>query len=88
MPKSSPQRGWCPILNPIPSLPPELMLQLGRTSRWVYHDQVSKTAPSGEYVTTGASIIRGKKNFLLPGQLQVVIFGYGFFLSARLMGIR
>lgn len=27
---------------------------------WVYHDQVSKTAPSGEYLTTGSFMIRGK----------------------------
>ncbi|GFO00472.1 nuclear export mediator factor nemf, partial [Plakobranchus ocellatus] len=27
---------------------------------WVYHDQVSKTAPSGEYLSTGSFMIRGK----------------------------
>ena len=27
---------------------------------WVKHDQVSKTAPTGEYLTTGAFMIRGK----------------------------
>jgi predicted ribosome quality control (RQC) complex YloA/Tae2 family protein len=26
---------------------------------WVKHDQVSKTAPTGEYITTGAFMIRG-----------------------------
>lgn len=26
---------------------------------WVNHDQVSKTAPSGEYLTTGSFMIRG-----------------------------
>ena len=26
---------------------------------WVNHDQVSKTAPTGEYITTGAFMIRG-----------------------------
>jgi len=36
---------------------------------WVYPHQVSKTAPSGEYLTTGSFIIRGKKNFLPPVQL-------------------
>ena len=36
---------------------------------WVYHHQVSKTAPSGEYLTTGSFMIRGKKNFLPPAQL-------------------
>ncbi|KAF7457305.1 Nuclear export mediator factor Nemf [Cryptosporidium felis] len=38
---------------------------------WVYPDQVSKTAPSGEYLTTGSFIIRGKKNFLPPLKLEM-----------------
>jgi hypothetical protein len=42
---------------------------------WVYHDQVSKVAPTGEYLTTGAFMVRGKKNFLPPTQLVV---GFGF----------
>ena len=37
--------------------------------------QVSKTAPSGEYLTAGSFMIRGKKNFLLPSQL---VLGFGF----------
>ncbi|OCL12635.1 hypothetical protein AOQ84DRAFT_333943 [Glonium stellatum] len=36
---------------------------------WVNSDQVSKTAPTGEYLTTGGFMIRGKKNFLPPAQL-------------------
>jgi predicted ribosome quality control (RQC) complex YloA/Tae2 family protein len=36
---------------------------------WVNSDQVSKTAPTGEYLTTGGFMIRGKKNFLPPSQL-------------------
>ncbi|KAI4847218.1 hypothetical protein E4T44_04638, partial [Aureobasidium sp. EXF-8845] len=36
---------------------------------WVNADQVSKTAPTGEYLTTGGFMIRGKKNFLPPAQL-------------------
>ncbi|EDQ92617.1 uncharacterized protein MONBRDRAFT_628, partial [Monosiga brevicollis MX1] len=31
---------------------------------WVHHDQVSKTAPAGEYLSTGSFMIRGKKNYL------------------------
>ncbi|CAF0941684.1 unnamed protein product [Adineta steineri] len=31
---------------------------------WVKHDQVSKSAPTGEYITTGAFMIRGKRNYL------------------------
>lgn len=41
---------------------------------WVSSDQVTKTAPSGEYLTTGSFMIRGKKNFLPPCQL---IMGFG-----------
>lgn len=36
---------------------------------WVNSDQVSKTAPTGEYLTTGGFMVRGKKNFLPPAQL-------------------
>jgi predicted ribosome quality control (RQC) complex YloA/Tae2 family protein len=36
---------------------------------WVNSDQVSKTTPTGEYLTTGGFMIRGKKNFLPPSQL-------------------
>ncbi|PRD24469.1 UNVERIFIED_CONTAM: Nemf [Trichonephila clavipes] len=42
---------------------------------WVYSNQVSKTAPSGEYLTTGSFMIRGKKNYLPPAYL---IMGFGF----------
>ncbi|CAI9730241.1 Hypothetical predicted protein [Octopus vulgaris] len=41
---------------------------------WVYHDQVSKTAPTGEYLTTGSFMIRGKKNYLPPSYL---VYGFG-----------
>lgn len=33
---------------------------------WVHAHQVSKTAPSGEYLSTGSFMIYGKKNFLPP----------------------
>lgn len=46
---------------------------------WVYHDQVSKTAPSGEYLTTGSFMVRGKKNYLPPSYLV-----YGFALLFKL----
>ncbi|KAL4238275.1 hypothetical protein ACF0H5_002987 [Mactra antiquata] len=41
---------------------------------WVYPSQVSKTAPSGEYLTTGSFMIRGKKNYLPPSYL---VYGFG-----------
>jgi hypothetical protein len=45
---------------------------------WVYASQVSKTAPSGEYLSTGSFVVRGKKNFLPPSQL---IYGFGFLFA-------
>jgi len=36
---------------------------------WVYSDQVSKTAQTGEYLVTGSFVVRGKKNFLPPNPL-------------------
>lgn len=42
---------------------------------WVYGHQVSKSAPTGEYLSTGSFMIRGKKNYLLPEHLQ---FGFSF----------
>lgn len=42
---------------------------------WVWGDQVSKTAPTGEYLSTGSFMIRGKKNFLPPSHL---ILGLAF----------
>lgn len=38
---------------------------------WVHADQVSKTAPSGEYLTTGSFMIRGKKNYIQPSRLEM-----------------
>lgn len=38
---------------------------------WVHADQVSKTAPAGEYLTTGSFMIRGKKNFIPPSRLEM-----------------
>lgn len=40
----------------------------------MHHDQVSKSAPTGEYLTTGSFMIRGKKNYLTHSQL---IMGLG-----------
>ena len=47
---------------------------------WVESHQVSKTAPSGEYLTVGSFMIRGKKSFLPPTQLEMglgVLFRLG-----------
>ncbi|KAL2435376.1 Ribosome quality control complex subunit 2 [Exophiala dermatitidis] len=41
---------------------------------WVNAEQVSKTAPTGEYLATGGFIIRGHKNLLPPSQL---LLGFG-----------
>merc|ERR1712131_74088 len=47
---------------------------MGTSAWWVHAQQVSKTAPSGEYLTTGSFMIRGKKNYLPPSHL---IMGIG-----------
>lgn len=51
------------------------------TSAWyVEAHQVSKTAPTGEYLTVGSFMIRGKKNYLPPSQLEMglgVLFRLG-----------
>lgn len=40
----------------------------------MHHDQVSRTAPTGEFLTAGSFMIRGKKNFLPSVQL---LLGFG-----------
>jgi len=47
---------------------------------WVESHQVSKTAPTGEFLTVGSFMIRGKKNFLPRCQLEMglaVLFRLG-----------
>ncbi|KAJ9155622.1 DUF814 domain-containing protein [Pleurostoma richardsiae] len=46
----------------------------GMGAWWVPADQVSKSAPTGEYLPTGSFMVRGKKNFLPPAQL---LLGFG-----------
>ncbi|CAI5707598.1 unnamed protein product [Peronospora farinosa] len=38
---------------------------------WVHASQVSKTAPTGTYLTTGSFMVRGKKNFIQPSRLEM-----------------
>lgn len=38
-------------------------------THFLFYSKVSKTAPSGEYLTTGSFMIRGKKNYLPPSYL-------------------
>ncbi|PKA52704.1 hypothetical protein AXF42_Ash001685 [Apostasia shenzhenica] len=52
---------------------------------WVYPHQVTKTAPTGEYLTVGSFMIRGKKNFLPPHPL-VMGFGILFRLDESSLG--
>merc|ERR1719270_885591 len=76
-----------PSINPVP---PKTLNEAGQfavcfsaawdskvltAAYWVTPDQVSKTAPSGEYLTVGSFMIRGKKNFLPPATL---IMGFAF----------
>uniref|UniRef100_A0AAY4BTZ8 Ribosome quality control complex subunit NEMF n=1 Tax=Denticeps clupeoides TaxID=299321 RepID=A0AAY4BTZ8_9TELE len=81
----------CVIKNPTgESIPPRTLTEAGTmavcysaawdarvitSAWWVHHHQVSKTAPTGEYLTTGSFMIRGKKNFLPPSYL---IMGFSF----------
>ncbi|EKX72725.1 hypothetical protein BEWA_012840 [Theileria equi strain WA] len=49
-------------------------------SWWVYHHQVSKTPPTGEFVPQGSFVIRGKKNYIQPQKLEMgltVVFHIG-----------
>jgi hypothetical protein len=41
---------------------------------WVNADQVSKSAPTGEFLPMGSFMVRGKKNFLPPARLEL---GFG-----------
>uniref|UniRef100_A0A1J3J1R1 Nuclear export mediator factor Nemf n=1 Tax=Noccaea caerulescens TaxID=107243 RepID=A0A1J3J1R1_NOCCA len=52
---------------------------------WVYPHQVTKTAPTGEYLTVGSFMIRGKKNFLPPAPL-IMGFGLLFRLDESSLG--
>uniref|UniRef100_A0A2P2KC88 Nuclear export mediator factor Nemf n=2 Tax=Rhizophora mucronata TaxID=61149 RepID=A0A2P2KC88_RHIMU len=52
---------------------------------WVYPHQVTKTAPTGEYLTVGSFMIRGKKNFLPPHPL-IMGFGLLFRLDESSLG--
>ncbi len=40
---------------------------------WVFKDQVSSTAESGEYLAKGSFVVRGKKNFVRHAMLQVAV---------------
>ena len=41
---------------------------------WVYPSQVSKTPESGEFVSTGSWIVRGKRNYLFDLGLKLAIY--------------
>eukprot|EP01102_Stenamoeba_stenopodia_P015841 TRINITY_DN546_c0_g1_i1.p1 TRINITY_DN546_c0_g1~~TRINITY_DN546_c0_g1_i1.p1 ORF type:complete len:1148 (-),score=396.63 TRINITY_DN546_c0_g1_i1:62-3505(-) len=81
--------------DPLKPIPPSTLLQAGcltvcrsaawsskvvTSAYWVYDNQVSKTAPTGEYLTTGSFMIRGRKNFLPPCPL-VMAFSIMFRLD-------
>jgi predicted ribosome quality control (RQC) complex YloA/Tae2 family protein len=52
----------------------------GMSAWWVNADQVSKSAPTGEFLQAGSFMIRGKKNFLPPAQLLLGL-GLAFRIS-------
>lgn len=47
----------------------------GMGAWWVHADQVSKSAPTGEYLPAGSFMVRGNKNILTP---QPLVMGFGF----------
>ena len=51
---------------------------------WVYAHQVSKVAEAGEYLSLGALMVRGKKNFIAIHRLEI---GIGSPLSRFIHGI-
>ncbi|KAK1758600.1 ribosome quality control complex subunit 2, partial [Echria macrotheca] len=54
----------------------------GMGAWWVNADQVSKTAPAGEYLPVGSFMVRGKRN-LLPPALLMLGFGLLFKISEQ-----
>ncbi len=48
------------------------------TAYWVYPSQVSKTPESGEFISKGSWVIRGKRNYVfdLPLKLKVTVIEY------------
>ncbi|KAI8913474.1 nuclear export mediator factor Nemf, partial [Gorgonomyces haynaldii] len=87
--KNFPKGQGAPDTTEEEPIPPSTLLQAGTMSvcysrawdakvvtsaYWVHANQVSKQAPTGEYLTTGSFMVRGKKHFLPPIQL---IYGIG-----------
>eukprot|EP01127_Copromyxa_protea_P022660 TRINITY_DN8259_c0_g1_i2.p1 TRINITY_DN8259_c0_g1~~TRINITY_DN8259_c0_g1_i2.p1 ORF type:complete len:1045 (-),score=329.71 TRINITY_DN8259_c0_g1_i2:172-3051(-) len=80
----------CIIKNPTSKpIPPNTLTQAGSfalcqssawknkvsaSAYWVNDSQVSKTAPTGEYIASGGFMIRGKKNYINDTQL---VMGFG-----------
>ncbi len=48
------------------------------TAYWVYPNQVSKTPESGEFISKGSWVIRGKRNYVfnLPLELKISLIKY------------
>ncbi|KAA3675359.1 uncharacterized protein DEA37_0010787 [Paragonimus westermani] len=88
-PDSADDAGLSPESIRLPLPPPKTLIEAGTmaitlssawnarvvtSAWWVRSDQVSKTAPTGEYLTTGAFMIRGRKNYLPPCHF---LYGFG-----------
>lgn len=52
---------------------PNWKINRAENSYYVYNNQVSKTAPTGEYISKGSFMIRGKKNYLPESRLELGI---------------
>ncbi len=59
--------------------PPGSVYQVITSAYWVYPDQVSKTAPSGEYLTVGSFMIRSSNGNDIETQANESFDNGGFF---------
>ena len=50
--------------------------QASGSAYWVFPEQVSKTPQSGEYISSGSWVIRGKRNYIFNLPLEIFIGSY------------
>jgi predicted ribosome quality control (RQC) complex YloA/Tae2 family protein len=69
-------------MNGVISLSQQWKMGCGGDGYWVFGNQVSKTPPSGEYITKGSFIINGVRNYMKVDTLQL---GYALTDTCELM---
>lgn len=45
----------------------------GSNAYWVYHNQIKKTAPTGQFLNKGSFVIEGKRNYIKSSTLKLAI---------------